>query len=470
MLDPDRPWSTRDTPTDEPVLVGLERARLEAVQDGATTLRILTAYQQVLERNTALLGDPGGPGGPIDIVTTESQSLVAGDTRPYSPTRVFVRGQIDTLTSQVPRVLAWLGGFSTDAQVIDTDDRLGVSLIEVSGVVADRLLAEIRALSSTAQTPPTTAPGGAGGPLWVGVNDVTMQAGPVKRSAPGAGPQPTGIGLGSRPDNTRSGAGISVAVIDGGFEQPQNRRTDGWDANVRPPRDVQPFEIDPGVDVDHDGLLDLGAGHGTFVSGLVAQVAPAAVIRQYRALDSFGFGNVWRLKNRILQAVEDGCQVINLSLGFDDAGLIGSPTLSACLHAVPSQVMVVAAAGNAGSTVPSLPAAHKATIGVGALNTALEPCAWSNAGPWVDVSCVGLGVVSTFVVGQTSDDPAPDPGPNPVRAWAGTSFSAPQVSGLLARLLSSGLTPAQAWDEVRRSAVAQTGPAHPALGLRLRIL
>lgn len=54
--------------------------------------------------------------------------------------------------------------------------------------------------------------------------------------------------------------------------------------------------------------------------GCVLRHAPEATIRQYRAVDAWGFGSSWRLKDCIKQAVQDGRQVINISLGFEDPG------------------------------------------------------------------------------------------------------------------------------------------------------
>ena len=49
---------------------------------------------------------------------------------------------------------------------------------------------------------------------------------------------------------------------------------------------------------------------------------------------------------------------------------------------------MVAAAGNAGTSVPMLPAAHKVAVAIGGLNEDQIPVAWSNHGPWVDFSAL----------------------------------------------------------------------------------
>ena len=69
-----------------------------------------------------------------------------------------------------------------------------------------------------------------------------------------------------------------------------------------------------------DGFLDAGAGHGTFVCGLVRQFAPSADVVVYRALDTDGIGHDEAISCAVLRAVADAQRtetplVINLSLG-----------------------------------------------------------------------------------------------------------------------------------------------------------
>jgi hypothetical protein len=91
----------------------------------------------------------------------------------------------------------------------------------------------------------------------------------------------------------------------------------------------------------------------------------------------------------------------------------------------------------------------------------------------VSFSCVGSGVVSTYVVDPDTDhDGQPDAQPeqNPVRLWSGTSFAAPQISGAVAALMATGLDPASALDELRARALRHSGPPHPDFGFRVRVL
>lgn len=404
-----------------------------------------------------------GPGGLIDVVPLGAPDVAAAFA-PAQSFRVVRKGSVTTPTAQLQRAREWLTGkgFPLDPDVPeDSDPDIGVTRLQLAPDVSSAdLLRELRSLRYDGA--PDDGP-----PLCIGPDDITME-GMHAKAATGADPLPVADWqrLGPRPRDDDRGAGVTVAVIDGGFERADKGRTDGWMDNVVPPPEDAP------LDTDEDGKLDGGAGHGTFVTGVVLQVASAVTVRQYRALDSWGMGNTWRLKDCLLAAARDGAQIINLSLGFDDADLLGSPALSAALNWLPPDVLVVAAVGNSGSPVPSLPAAHSRCIGVGALKVDpdadtpehLVPCSWSSFGPWVEFSCVGLGVLSTFV------EEVADTGTDPQRLWAGTSFAAPQISGLLAVELGRGKTQAEAVAAVHEQAGAQTGPPHPDFGHLLRVL
>lgn len=420
--DYDRP----DASEPDPLAREFDRIRRTALGDSKVTRRVLEAYADFRRGNDER--DPAGPPDQIELVGRDR--------------RLIVVGRVAAVTDQRAVVEARLTAAGAGIDDIEDDPRIGVSLLTVSGLGAEQLYALVMALR--AEMPQGSAP------ISVGLDDVTYEAKitfkPINPQS-GEGSARRITMSSERPRDTGRGKGITVGVIDGAFTADASpQRTDGWFDNVVPPADGRPplNQLDP-------SRLDPGAGHGAFVTGIVASHAPDATIRQYRATDSWGFGSAWRLKDMILLAVEDGCQVINISLGFDDPDLLGSPALSAALHHIPSHIVVVAAAGNGGTSTPMLPASHKTAIGVGGLEADLDPVGWSNRGPWVDFSALALPVVSTYVA-----DPA-DPGgdPNPWAVWAGTSFASPKVAGELAVLLASGLTPVEAIDVLRTWAGAR---------------
>lgn len=241
-----------------------------------------------------------------------------------------------------------------------------------------------------------------------------------------------------------TGRAVRVAVVDTGLTA--EHRTDRWlDGVLTGPRDTDPLDAIPSA----DGTLDFGAGHGTFAAGIVQHVAPGAQVAVCRAMDSDGIGSEVDIACAIVRAADDGALVVNLSLGaetLDDQPLLAVEVALDILDERHPDVLVVAAAGNGGSRRPVFPAASPRVVAVAALDSAMVPAPWSTRGFWVTCSCVGQGVVSTFVAGAESPelDPEPDTwGADAWALWSGTSFCAPQVAGAVARLCGedAALTP-----------------------------
>lgn len=258
---------------------------------------------------------------------------------------------------------------------------------------------------------------------------------------------------------SRHGEGVVVAVIDTGVTA--ERRSDGWLCDVArvehddPASHEDESNIDPLDAEPRDGFLDVYAGHGTFVAGIVAQVAPAAEIRVYKAVGPGGAGSELDVACALVRAVREGAQVVNLSLGtqtlFDEPSI----ALGAALEVVREiedargwQSVLVSSAGNYGDDTPTWPAAFGRVVAVGGLTADLRPTTWSSRGSWVDFSTVGEGILSTFVHGTQNPAFGAEPqefGPNAFAKWVGTSFAAPQVAGAIARTMTElGVTGPQA--------------------------
>jgi Subtilase family len=267
---------------------------------------------------------------------------------------------------------------------------------------------------------------------------------------------------------------VHVAVIDTGITA--QRREDGWLEDVA--RDDTNIDVlDQFEDAEGDGYLDLAAGHGTFTAGVVAQVCPEARIVAYKAVDSEGIGAELDVACAMLEAAQAGADIINLSLGaqtVDDAPPVALALavegIADIERAQQRDILVVAAAGNGGDGRPCWPAAFPEVVAVGGVTADLEPALWSSRGSWVDCATVAEGVVAPYVEGKEScySDPY-DPDEFPANAWAlwsGTSFSAPQVSGAVARRChETGVTPTQAFEEL-----VSHGIATPGLGQAVRLL
>ncbi|HEX7145583.1 MAG TPA: S8 family serine peptidase, partial [Gaiellaceae bacterium] len=104
-------------------------------------------------------------------------------------------------------------------------------------------------------------------------------------------------------------------------------------------------------------------------------------------------------------------------------------------------VVVVAAAGNAGTTTQFYPAADPHAIGVAATTVADGRYSWSNFGSWVRLAAPGCNIAPTLGGGYGT--------------FCGTSSATPVVAGLVALELSAqpAATPREAEDALVRAAV-----------------
>ena len=183
----------------------------------------------------------------------------------------------------------------------------------------------------------------------------------------------------------------------------------------------------PGYDfVEYDETPQDDFGHGCGVAGVIAAnanntegiagIAPNAVIMPLRVLDENGLGSYSDIAAAMVFAVDNGAQVINLSLAgtsYSDA------LLDAVNYAAQNDVLVIAAAGNFGTDRPYFPAAFPSVVGVGSIDASLQRSSFSNFGNHITVQAPGRDILTTAIDGT-------------YRLQTGTSFAAPQVAGVAA--------------------------------------
>lgn len=186
------------------------------------------------------------------------------------------------------------------------------------------------------------------------------------------------------------------------------------------------------LDADDDAGQDRHAGHGTFVAGLVLQRAPGAVVRASRALSSLGFTDDVRVAEG-LRSFAGRVDVVLVTSGCRTPDDACPPALRS---AVPDGAVVVAAAGNHGSSRPFWPAALPGVLAVGATGSNGDRAEFSNRGDWVDAAAPGVDVVSSHVDLVPGK---PDERTYGCARWSGTSFAAPQIAGAVAEMLHQGL-------------------------------
>ncbi|MDQ3678694.1 MAG: S8 family peptidase [Actinomycetota bacterium] len=176
-----------------------------------------------------------------------------------------------------------------------------------------------------------------------------------------------------------------------------------------------------------DGRCDDDEDHGTHVAGTVAAtanngrgvagVAPPARLAICKALDANGSGPVSGIANCIDWAVGENVKVISMSLGGADSTTMEAAVTRAWEDG--EGTVVVAAAGNDGTSTVSYPAGYAEVISVAATDARDRHASFSNANADVEISAAGVDVLSTRRGGG-------------YLALSGTSMAAPHVAGVAA--------------------------------------
>lgn len=234
--------------------------------------------------------------------------------------------------------------------------------------------------------------------------------------------------LGVPEDNSAWGEGVRIAVLDTGV---------GNHPALEGAR-IQSMDL---LDPSRGGIDD--NGHGTaVVYHLVARdefdtgMVPGADVLSLRVLDNDGTGDSFTLAQGIITAVNEGVDIVNLSLGTRS----DSSVLRAAIDfAISRNVTVVAAAGNDGVEGAAFPAAYADVFSVAAVDARDRRAPFSNFGK-VDAVAPGYGLPSGWLDGEYV-------------SLGGTSAAAPLVTGAVARLLSvePALTPREVRAVVERA-------------------
>ncbi|HMF25366.1 MAG TPA: S8 family serine peptidase [Pseudolabrys sp.] len=240
--------------------------------------------------------------------------------------------------------------------------------------------------------------------------------------------------MATRVVNSRlSGANIKVAVLDTGFDltHPDFARRQIVTKNFV--GDQQPF---------HDGV-----GHGTHCIGTATgPLRPAtgprygigydATIYAGRVLDDTGRGGDFNILQGIDWAIEQGCEVISLSLGAP--WLPGDPPFntayeSAAQRALAAGCLLVVAAGNEADNpqyvgAVGTPGNSPSVLTVAAIDRQMNTASFSNrtqpAAPGVkgpDLAAPGVDIYSSWPVSSGS-----------YNTISGTSMATPHVAGIAA--------------------------------------
>jgi len=157
-------------------------------------------------------------------------------------------------------------------------------------------------------------------------------------------------------------------------------------------------------------------GHGTHMTDTIACIAPNASFVNLKVADKRGRCDSSTVAKAVRWAADRGAQVINISLEVANSDELQA----AVAHAWARGAVVVAAAGNSGSSAPAYPAAYEQSIAVAGTNRNDGVAVLSNHGDWVDISAPGFKIYAEALNGYDLE--------------TGTSPAAAHVSGVAALL------------------------------------
>jgi hypothetical protein len=226
--------------------------------------------------------------------------------------------------------------------------------------------------------------------------------------------------------------------------------------------------IDTGVNYNHEDLtskVTLGYnfvaetsdpnddnGHGSEVAGIIGANTNNAIgiaglgwstqILAVKVLYSTGTGEVYDVAQGI-QYAADRAQILNLSLGDYEPSILYTNAVN---YAVEQGCLVIAAAGNDGTSQKVYPAACSGVVAVAATDQDDKRSVWSssqssNYGTWITVCAPGTSIYSTRLG-------------NSYYSASGTSMATPYVAGLAALIwaINPGWTATQVKEQITSTA------------------
>ncbi len=213
-----------------------------------------------------------------------------------------------------------------------------------------------------------------------------------------------------------TGRGVRIAVLDSGID---STHPELGDITLS---DNLCVKAEGGMISVHEGDGADVFGHGTAVAGILHKIAPEAEIGNFRVLGAFKEARSSVIRAGARLAIDRGYDILNCSFGCPGRAEFVMSFKSWIDEAYIRGVHVVAACNNQDYSIAEWPAHFPSAISVTRTAGGPEEL-FFQAGDLVEFGARGEEKKAAWLGGGT-------------RSVIGSSFSAPRVSGLLARLLS----------------------------------
>ncbi|MGP4112506.1 S8 family serine peptidase [Streptomyces sp. 4N509B] len=235
------------------------------------------------------------------------------------------------------------------------------------------------------------------------------------------------------------GTGATIAVLDTGID---TTHADLAGGQVVAERDFTWTGHTGDVNGHGTHVASTAAGSGAMSDGLYSGVAPGADLINAKVLDDYGWGLDSDIILGMEWAVEQGADVVNMSLGGPDRPELDPLEEAVNVLSAESGALFVIAAGNDGPTGGTVgsPASADAALTVGAVDDADQPADFSARGPRVgdgalkpDLVAPGVDIGAAVVPGSEVEREG-EPVAEGYAAISGTSMASPHVAGAAALL------------------------------------
>lgn len=232
--------------------------------------------------------------------------------------------------------------------------------------------------------------------------------------------------------DTSRGMNVKIAVID----EPLTATESTANASIK---QLDMFSLAGQGDSYHgNSIASILVSNSDYLQGIV----PGASILSIPVVDGNGNGSSFNLAAAIVAAVDNGANIISISLCSDGRS---SVLENAVNYASEKGCVVVAASGNDGEHKNVYPASFGNVISVSACDADGMVTSFSNYGSKVDICAPGVGIAV--------DDSEPES--NSLALFSGTSAAAPCVAGVIACIMGEnpGMSAMQAAELVQEKAV-----------------